>query len=51
MRRIAVFTDIHGNYEALKVICDDISIEGIVDVYSLGDNIAIGSENEKIRFI
>ncbi len=44
MRRIAVFSDIHGNYEALKEVCNDIHNEGITEIYSLGDNIAIGPE-------
>lgn len=42
MTRIAVFTDIHGNLEALKAILEDIKKESISDIYHLGDAIAIG---------
>jgi len=44
MRRIAVFTDIHGNLDALQALYDDIIAEGISEVYHLGDAIAIGPE-------
>lgn len=44
MRRIAVFTDIHGNIDALEAIYSDIVSEGISEVYHLGDAIAIGPE-------
>lgn len=52
MIKIAVFADIHGNFEALKAIYKDIEAEKITEVYSLGDMIAIGSEpKETIDFI
>ncbi|MBN1969839.1 MAG: metallophosphoesterase family protein [Candidatus Delongbacteria bacterium] len=44
MRRFAVFTDIHGNIEALKAIYSDIISRGISEIYHLGDAIAIGPE-------
>lgn len=44
MIKIAVFADIHGNYDALTAICKDIDKEQIDRIYSLGDNIAIGPE-------
>lgn len=44
MRRIAVFTDIHGNIDALEALYSDIVLEGISEIYHLGDAIAIGPE-------
>jgi predicted phosphodiesterase len=44
MKKIAVFSDVHGNIEALKAIYLDILLEGISEVYHLGDAIAIGPE-------
>lgn len=44
LRRIAVFTDIHGNIDALETIYNDIVLEGISEVYHLGDAIAIGPD-------
>lgn len=34
---IAILSDIHGNYEALKVVLHEIDAMGIREVYSLGD--------------
>ena len=44
MKRLAVFSDIHGNYQALKSIIDDIEKEEIEreDTYFLGDMIGFG---------
>ena len=42
MRRIAVFSDIHGNYQALTSIIKDIEKEKIDDIYYLGDMIGMG---------
>ena len=47
MKRIAVFADIHGNYDALRAIYEDAHQDGITEIYSLGDNIAIGPEPRK----
>ena len=44
MRRFVVFSDIHGNIEALKAIYSDILSYGISEIYHLGDAIAIGPE-------
>jgi predicted phosphodiesterase len=44
MKRIAIFTDIHGNIDALKSLYTDIKQEGINEIYHLGDAIAIGPE-------
>ncbi len=40
--RIAIFTDVHGNKEALKAIFDDIKKENIDETICLGDTIGIG---------
>lgn len=42
MKRIAVFTDIHGNLEALESIIKDIERNNIDEVIYLGDIIGIG---------
>lgn len=41
-KKIAVFTDIHGNYQALKAIIKDIKKRKINHIYCLGDIIGIG---------
>jgi predicted phosphodiesterase len=41
-KKIAVFSDIHGNYEALEVIINDIKKREINNIYCLGDIIGIG---------
>lgn len=40
--RIAIFSDIHGNREALKSIINDIKKEGIQEIICLGDTIGLG---------
>ena len=40
--KIAVFSDIHGNYQALKAIMDDINKSNFDEVICLGDIIGIG---------
>lgn len=40
--RIAVLTDIHGNFPALKAVLEDIDHQRIDHIYCLGDLIAIG---------
>lgn len=46
MKKIAVFSDIHGNYQALKSILDDIHKENFDEIICLGDLIAIGPSSE-----
>ena len=47
--KFAVITDIHGNYDALEKVLDDIdSREDIDKIYNLGDNIGIGHETNKV---
>lgn len=45
MRKVAVFSDIHGNYQALKSILDDIKKENFNDIICLGDLVAIGPDS------
>lgn len=42
MNKIAIFSDIHGNEQALKSILNDIKLKNIEKIYCLGDVIAIG---------
>ena len=42
VKKIAVFTDIHGNYEALKSIVEDIKKDNFDEVICLGDLTGIG---------
>lgn len=46
--RLAVISDIHSNFAALKAVLTDISRQSIDDIISLGDNIGYGSEPEKV---
>ena len=36
-RCVAIISDIHGNYPALKAVLDDIDSKGINEIYCLGD--------------
>ena len=48
--KIAVFTDIHGNYQALSSILSDINNKKFDKVICLGDNIGLGpSSNECLK--
>ena len=50
--RLAVFSDIHGNYQALKAIMSDIDLENIDRTICLGDTIGLGpSSNECLRLL
>ena len=42
MKKIAIFSDIHGNLQALKSIIDDIDKENFDEVICLGDIIGVG---------
>ncbi len=46
--KIAVISDIHGNYEALASVLDDIDLQSVDRVISLGDNIGYGADSEKV---
>ena len=42
MDKIAIISDIHGNYEALTTVLKDIENRNIKNIYCLGDIIAKG---------
>jgi predicted phosphodiesterase len=44
MRRIAIFSDVHGNLPALDAVLADIEREGIPEVYCLGDLVGYGPD-------
>jgi predicted phosphodiesterase len=44
MRRIALFSDVHGNLVALDAVLDDIASSGIEEVYCLGDLVGYGPD-------
>lgn len=45
MKKVAIFSDIHGNLEALNAILDSISKEVYDEVICLGDVISIGPDS------
>lgn len=47
MKRLAIFTDIHGNLEALEAILKDIKDKEIDEVICLGDIIDIGPNSKE----
>ena len=42
-RKIAIFTDSHGLYEPTLEALEDARKDGVIEIYSLGDNIGTGS--------
>jgi predicted phosphodiesterase len=44
VRRIALFSDVHGNLVALDAVLDDITSNGIEEVYCLGDLVGYGPD-------
>lgn len=44
MRRMALFSDVHGNVPALNAVLDDISASGAQEVYCLGDLVGYGPD-------
>ena len=47
MKKIAIFSDIHGNFQALKSITEAIDREEFDEVICLGDIIGIGPDSSK----
>lgn len=45
--KIAVFSDLHGNYQAAKAILDDINKNNFDEIICLGDIIGIGPKPKK----
>lgn len=49
MVKFAILTDIHGNYDALTAVLDDIdSRHDIEHIYNLGDNICVGHRTNEV---
>ena len=46
--RLAILSDIHGNYRAFEAVLEDIEQQQIDGIISLGDNIGYGPEPEKV---
>lgn len=44
MRRIALFSDVHGNLEALDAVLGEIDASGIAELYCLGDLVGYGPD-------
>ena len=47
-RQIAIFTDLHGLLYPAIAILEDIKKRGIVEIYSLGDNIGLGPNPSEV---
>ena len=45
--KLAIFSDIHGNYQATKSIIDDINKSNFDEVICLGDLIGIGPKSKE----
>ena len=48
LMRLAILSDIHGNYRALEAVLEDIGQQHIEDIVALGDNIGYGPEPEPV---
>jgi predicted phosphodiesterase len=46
--RLAIISDIHGNFEAFQQVLEDIDRLGIDAVVSLGDNVGYGPEPDRV---
>ena len=46
--RLAIISDIHGNFEAFKSVLESIEQQNVDDIISLGDNIGYGPEPEAV---
>ena len=46
--RLAILSDIHGNYRALQAVLEDIALQAIDKIITLGDNIGYGPEPESV---
>ncbi|QCJ42473.1 metallophosphoesterase family protein [Bacillus sp. S3] len=48
-KKIAIISDIHGNYSALQAVCKEIDQDTTIEqIYCLGDLIGIGYETNKV---
>lgn len=48
MRRFALYSDIHGNIEALDAVLADIAAAGITERYCLGDLVGYGPDSSAV---
>jgi predicted phosphodiesterase len=48
LMRIAILSDIHGNYEALQAVLDDIDRSAVDQLVSLGDNVGYGPDPQGV---
>jgi len=46
--KLAIFSDAHGNFDALKQVIKDIQSSEVDAVISLGDNIGYGPESDRV---
>ena len=46
--RLAIFSDAHGNFDALKQVIKDINSSNVDDIISLGENIGYGPESDRV---
>ena len=46
--KLAIISDIHGNYEAFREVLADIEMMGVDQTISLGDNIGYGPEPDRV---
>ena len=46
--KIAIISDIHGNYDAFRAVMVDIDKSGVDRIISLGDNIGYGPEPDRV---
>ena len=46
--RLAIISDIHGNYDALQEVLADIDKSDVDRIISLGDNIGYGPESDRV---
>ena len=46
--RVAVLSDIHGNWRALEAVLDDLDRQGVDEILSLGDTIGYGPEPAEV---
>jgi predicted phosphodiesterase len=47
-QRLAIITDIHGNYAALQAVLKELETLAVDHIYCLGDMIAIGHETNEV---
>jgi predicted phosphodiesterase len=48
LMRIAILSDVHGNYEALQAVLEDVDRSGVDRLVSLGDNVGYGPDPQSV---